>query len=352
MDEQVKYYRHFKGGKYKLLAIGQDSETQAPVVIYQALYGEMKVWVRPYEMFFGKTIKDGVEVNRFQEITKEEVLRSEEDSKYLDNKHKGGLNSQKGSLYEDFYAVYQIVSCIAKYKKSLDTVGFQTQLKDTFVDDLLIAYPTTNIYHQLKDTQTLKWTDGSSRTIQSDFEHQIADCKERDETFALKLVHSASKSNVADIPLTFSTYTSTELFPHADDINQLFLISIPFKEALRQISAKGTAATDDELAIIATVFLGVWKGSDTNSRIPLSDIVEKAGKIVTLNLSIYPDAVISDGCRQIFDAIADFKYRICGRELVWSMGFLNGTCRWSPDLENSIITENPKTKREIVQLLK
>lgn len=351
MDEQVKYYRHFKGGKYKLLAIGQDSETQAPVVIYQALYGEMKVWVRPYEMFFGKTIKDGVEVNRFREITKEEVLRSEEDSKYLDNKHKGGQNNQKGSLYEDFYAVYQIVSCIAKYKKSLDTIGFQTQLKDTFVDDLLIACPSSNIYHQLKDTHTLKWTDGSSRTIQSDFEHQIADCKERDETFALKLVHSASKSNVADIPQTLTSYTSTELFPHADDINQLFLISIPFKKALSQISAKGITATDDELAIIATVFLGVWKGSNTNSRISLLDIVEKAGKIVTLNLSIYPDAVISDRCRQIFDAIADLSYRICGRKLVWSMGFLNGTCRWTPDLENSIITNNPKTKREIAQLL-
>ena len=351
MDERVKYYRHFKGGKYKLLAIGQDSETLSPVVIYQALYGEMKVWVRPYEMFFGKTIKDGVEVNRFQEITKEEVLRSEEDSRYLNNKHSGGLNNQKGSLYEDFYAVYQIVSCIANYKKSLDAVGFQTQLKDTYVDDLLIAYPNTNIYHQLKDTQILKWIDGSRRTIQSDFEHQIADCKERDETFALKLVHSASKSNVADIPPTLTTYTSTELFPHADDINQLFLISIPFKEALSQISAKGITATDDELSIIATIFLGVWRGSDTNSRISLSDIVEKAGKI-HLNLSIYPDAVISDECRQIFDAIDDLEYRICGRELVWSMGFLNGTCWWTPDLENSIITANPRTKREIAQLLK
>lgn len=37
MCDQVKYYRHFKGGKYKVLAIGQDSETLEKVVIYQAL---------------------------------------------------------------------------------------------------------------------------------------------------------------------------------------------------------------------------------------------------------------------------------------------------------------------------
>ena len=65
MSDQVKYYRHFKGGKYKVLAIGQDSETLEKVVIYQALYGEMKVWVRPYEMFFGKTEKDGVDSSCF-----------------------------------------------------------------------------------------------------------------------------------------------------------------------------------------------------------------------------------------------------------------------------------------------
>lgn len=47
------YYRHFKGGKYKLLGIAKDSETLEKMVVYQALYGEGEMWVRPYEMFFG-----------------------------------------------------------------------------------------------------------------------------------------------------------------------------------------------------------------------------------------------------------------------------------------------------------
>jgi len=31
------------------------------------------VWVRPKAMFYGTTMKDGVEVPRFQEISKEEA---------------------------------------------------------------------------------------------------------------------------------------------------------------------------------------------------------------------------------------------------------------------------------------
>ena len=70
---ETRYFRHFKGGKYKLVAIGQDSETLAQVVIYQALYGEHQFWVRPKDMFFGTVIRDGKEVKRFEEITEEEA---------------------------------------------------------------------------------------------------------------------------------------------------------------------------------------------------------------------------------------------------------------------------------------
>ena len=73
MNNETKYYRHFKGGKYVLLAEGQESESLEEVVIYKALYGDGKVWVRPKAMFYGTTMKDGVEVPRFQEITKAEA---------------------------------------------------------------------------------------------------------------------------------------------------------------------------------------------------------------------------------------------------------------------------------------
>lgn len=73
MTGATRYYRHFKGGKYKVLAIGQDSESLAVVVIYQALYGDHKVWVRLKEMFDDVVEIDGQIMKRFTEISKEEA---------------------------------------------------------------------------------------------------------------------------------------------------------------------------------------------------------------------------------------------------------------------------------------
>lgn len=56
-----------------MVAIGHDSETLTPVVIYQALYGDHQFWVRPMEMFFGTVTWDGKEIKRFEEITEEEA---------------------------------------------------------------------------------------------------------------------------------------------------------------------------------------------------------------------------------------------------------------------------------------
>lgn len=73
MADATRYYRHFKGGKYKVLAIGQDSESLAVVVVYQALYGDQKVWVRPKDMFDDVVERDGQIMKRFTEISKEEA---------------------------------------------------------------------------------------------------------------------------------------------------------------------------------------------------------------------------------------------------------------------------------------
>jgi hypothetical protein len=44
-------YEHYKGLRYKILAIARHSETLEELVVYQSLYGEGDVWVRPLTMF-------------------------------------------------------------------------------------------------------------------------------------------------------------------------------------------------------------------------------------------------------------------------------------------------------------
>jgi hypothetical protein len=44
-------YRHYKGREYRVIGIARHSETLEPLVVYQALYGERGLWVRPAAMF-------------------------------------------------------------------------------------------------------------------------------------------------------------------------------------------------------------------------------------------------------------------------------------------------------------
>jgi len=62
-----KKYRHFKGKEYLVLHQARHSETLEDLVVYQALYGERGVWVRPLEMFLEKVEVDGKIVDRFKE---------------------------------------------------------------------------------------------------------------------------------------------------------------------------------------------------------------------------------------------------------------------------------------------
>ncbi len=61
-------YRHFKGREYLVLHVAKHSETLEELVVYQALYGEMGIWVRPLQMFLDRKEAEGGMVYRFEEI--------------------------------------------------------------------------------------------------------------------------------------------------------------------------------------------------------------------------------------------------------------------------------------------
>ncbi|MDP4087830.1 MAG: DUF1653 domain-containing protein [Bacillota bacterium] len=61
-------YRHFKGKEYLVLHVAKHSETLEDYVVYQALYGEKGIWVRPLKMFIEEVNVGNTKVKRFEEI--------------------------------------------------------------------------------------------------------------------------------------------------------------------------------------------------------------------------------------------------------------------------------------------
>ncbi len=58
-------YRHYKGKNYRVIAQATHSETLEQMVVYQALYGEGGMWVRPLAMFLEDVTIEGVIQPRF-----------------------------------------------------------------------------------------------------------------------------------------------------------------------------------------------------------------------------------------------------------------------------------------------
>jgi len=44
-------YRHFKGDLYLVEDVAIHSETKEKYVVYRALYGDLDLYIRPYDMF-------------------------------------------------------------------------------------------------------------------------------------------------------------------------------------------------------------------------------------------------------------------------------------------------------------
>ena len=61
-------YRHFKGNEYRVLYTATHSETLEEMVVYRALYGERRIWVRPAAMWRDRIETEHGTVERFTRV--------------------------------------------------------------------------------------------------------------------------------------------------------------------------------------------------------------------------------------------------------------------------------------------
>jgi len=67
-------YKHYKGARVKVLFEALDSETKEHLVIYMHLE-DGGIWARPKHMFLENIVLDGKEIERFQKVESEILVK-------------------------------------------------------------------------------------------------------------------------------------------------------------------------------------------------------------------------------------------------------------------------------------
>ncbi len=123
-------YQHYKGPMYKVLDVAKHSETEESLVVYQPLYGDKSMWVRPLTMFAESVELNGQSQPRFKYVEPQTEVR---EVAVLNVKH-GQQNAFEAAFEQAEpiitsmagYIKHSLSRCVEDPQRYLLLVGWQT----------------------------------------------------------------------------------------------------------------------------------------------------------------------------------------------------------------------------------
>jgi Uncharacterized protein conserved in bacteria len=137
-------YQHFKDKPYQIITVATHSETGEKMVVYQALYGDFKTYVRPLDMFISE-----VDHLKYPEVTQKYrfELRKAQDEEIQQS---DAINSFVTEIKQEPVSEDAVNSILMKfldapsYTKKMDVVSSNIKhLNDRLVNDMAVALDCT-----------------------------------------------------------------------------------------------------------------------------------------------------------------------------------------------------------------
>lgn len=291
-----------------------------------------------------------------------ETLFGQDVVKYFKKKLEGSKSNQKGSRYEDFFALFKLIELfhIFMAKNMQNDIQMYTSAV-AFVDDLLISdqYHNSQRHFQLKNTGHVRWEEGSKNSITDDFRKQklLNDAFNIQNTYIFLVCSDEIKvQNLKrEIPSTIENFSRVVFFPNAETLNHLLLSHKEFKEALKKICFSNES---DKLELLAKIILGHWSDQKTTNN-SVQELFAYLQSKTPNYLKIDVDVGLIHEAKNILSDITGFSYVVENGYFKWSYGdgLDSGEFRYPInselflDFQRKLIAQQPREFSELENIL-
>lgn len=148
-------YKHFKGNLYQIVTIAQHSETGEQLVIYQAMYGEFKIYARPLAMFTSEV--DKVKYPEVQQRFRFELQGADADRQTRETDAVSGgqtatqaaptATAQDAAIWTAQAATVQDAATVAA-QATAQPASVETQPEEPELDPLVLEFLDADSYEQ------------------------------------------------------------------------------------------------------------------------------------------------------------------------------------------------------------
>lgn len=144
-------YEHFKGNRYQIITLAQHSETEEDMVVYQALYGEYKMYVRPLSQFMGmvdeKKYPEQKGQYRFQKVN-EKITEEKEQKRAVESVVEETLEAASEPDVEEALETVDTEGEVAINEAGIDPMVMDFLDADTYEERLNIL---AALHHRITD---------------------------------------------------------------------------------------------------------------------------------------------------------------------------------------------------------